>query len=188
MNKQKSNYWESNTVTLGWSDFKDDRHGDVRDLTEIVTTLPYYIPIKPATLEILELGAGQGRNIQALRQAGYIKARGIELNKENIEQAKKDYGIDIEQAEAIKYLKKMKPVKCILTCSSAYLIDKEVFKLIQKKCEYYMCIEPSEVTYMTDSVLYNRYEYSELLTDMRWTVKMPCKWDNYIGYLFKRGE
>jgi SAM-dependent methyltransferase len=184
MIKQKGYYWEDNTVTLEWADFKDDKHGDINELTNTVVYLAQYLD---KDIKILELGAGQGRNIQALRQLGY-DATGIEINKDNIAQAKKDYGIEIKKGEAIATLKKLKDIDCILTCSAGYLMDKEVFELINKKAKYYIAVEPTEDTYFTPgSDLYHRYDIPALLPNMRRWVKTPCLWDSYTGYLFERG-
>lgn len=184
MTKQKGYYWGEHTVTLNWGSFKDDKHGNVSDLTDTVTYLAQYLD---KSTKILELGAGQGRNIQALRELGY-NATGIEINKDNIAQAKKEYGIEIKKGEAIDTLKKLKDIDCVLTCSAGYLMDKEVFELINEKARYYIAVEPTEDTYFTPgSELYHRYNIPTLLPNMRRWVKTPCKWDNYIGYLFERG-
>ena len=115
-------YWKDNTVTLEWKDFKDDKHGDINNLTNTVLDL---MPPIDKDANIVELGCGQGRNIKALKDLGYTNVIGVEINSENIEQSLIDYPEDnilIVKDDVSQFLKDMQEVDLIITASAAYLM------------------------------------------------------------------
>ena len=180
-------YWKDNTVTLAWKDFKDTKHGDVNDITK--TLLELIEPLDKFSV-IMELGCGQGRNLKALDDEGYIFVNGVEINKENIQQAHIDYltaRYRIVEADIHDYISKSEVIDCFFTTACAYLLPEETVKLIQERCEYYIAIEPSDKTYFTPGdEKYNRYDYKKILDKMDCVREVNCKWDNYKGYLFKK--
>jgi len=183
-----NNYWEDNTVTLGWKDFKDDRHGDV---TEITNTIIELLPSLEKDSLIVEVGCGQGRNLAKLESLGYTNLIGIEINKENIEQINTDYpDHKFKTLNRDAYLALLDiHAKLIITASSAYLMDKSTISLIQTSCDYYIAVEPTTKTHFTPyDTKYNHYNYKQILDKMVYIRGVDCKWDNYQGHLFCKKE
>ena len=181
-------YWKDNTVTLGWKDFKDDRHGDVKEITKTMIEL---LKDFPKDKEVIELGSGQGRNLIAIAKLGYTNALGVECNKKNLQQATKDYGYcpATINMDAEEYMGYTTDEDIVITCSAAYLMGKTVLELINEKAQYYICVEPTEKTYFTpNDTKYKRYNYKDILTNMTLEKEINCKWDNYKGYLFRRKQ
>ena len=64
-----------------------------------------HIPSDPKT-NILECGCGYGRNIRALRAAGYSQVTGIDVSEEQVRYAREQFGLDdIHQVDACTFLR-----------------------------------------------------------------------------------